>query len=105
MRQPVSSAGVGFGRRIDNSLGTVNWTAQASRRLVAEGIGSGISPNSKAFAKEIEARLSSWDKEKLVLVHEFLQQEPIQRGSVGATRTSCNGRIMGSRGGGDEGGN
>ena len=24
--------------------------------------------------KEIEARLSSWDKEKLVLVHEFLQQ-------------------------------
>jgi multiple antibiotic resistance protein len=32
-------------------------------------------PTPKAFAKEIEARLSSWDKEKLVLVHEFLQQE------------------------------
>jgi tRNA G37 N-methylase Trm5 len=29
----------------------------------------------KLSPKEIEARLSSWDKEKLILVHEFLQQK------------------------------
>ena len=29
----------------------------------------------KLSPKEIEARLSSWDKKKLVLVHEFLQQK------------------------------